>query len=377
MNRLARLAGVILLAVAAAEAAFVKQPYLQSLTDSTVIVRWETSTAQAGMVRYGLSATGNRKVSHPDSTVDHELALTGLQRDTLYYYRVISGSDTSPEATFHSNVSGSRPFRFLVYGDNRSDPVAHQGVVDRMLASPTANLALNVGDLTYRGAGSDYRTFFDVERELMRRLPVYPTLGNHDDRNMANWFRFFALPNNECWYTVRYGNSAFHCLDNYTNYRPGSSQYDWLVSELLADSADSSIRHIFVWFHEPPYTTSASHKGNANVRKYLCPLFERFRVAMVFQGHVHAYEHSLVNGVHYITSGAGGAPLHRRWNAAQPWTVYREATYQTVVVDVDGDTIRSVGIRPDGTEFDMLLLIRGAPGSNAEEAVPTPAPRDP
>jgi len=78
----------------------------------------------------------------------------------------------------------------------------------------------------------------------------------------------------------------------------------------------------------------------------------------VFLGHVHGYEHSLVSGVHYIVSGGGGAPLHTRWDTAQPWTVSREATYETVVVYVNGDTIRSVGIRPDGTEFDTLLLVR-------------------
>ena len=377
MNRFARPACLILLAVTAAEAAFGKQPYLQALTDSTVVVRWETSTAQAGMVEYGQTAIYNRKVSHSDLTVDHELTLTRLQMDTLYYYRAVSGSDTSAGATFHSNVTGDRPFRFFVHGDDRSDRAAHQRVVNRMLlASPKANLALNVGDLTYRGSGSGYRTFFDAERELMRRLPMYPALGNHDTRKMANWFRFFALPNNERWYTVRYGNSAFHCLDNYSSYTPGSPQYEWLVSELRADSADSSLRHIFVWFHDPPYTTNASHNSNAIVRQYLCPLFERFHVAIVFQGHVHCYEHSLFNGVHYVVSGGGGAPLHTRWKAAQPWTVHREATYEAVVVDVKGDSIRSVGVRPDGTEFDTLLLVQHTAAVERQGARPdSGAPR--
>jgi 3',5'-cyclic AMP phosphodiesterase CpdA len=246
-----------------------------------------------------------------------------------------------------------------------------------LLTSPISALALNTGDLTSQGSGSDYRTFFDIERGLIRRLPVYPTPGNHDTRMMANWFRFFALPNNERWYTLRYGNSAFHCLDNYSDYTPGSSQYCWLVSQLLADSADASIRHVFVWFHDPPYTTSAGHKSNTTVRKYLCPLFERFHVAMVFQGHVHGYEHSLVNGVHYIVSGGGGAPLHTRWNAARPRTVYREATYETVVVDVKGDSIRSVAVRPDGSEFDTLLLVQHAAAVERQEARPDSGAREP
>jgi acid phosphatase type 7 len=359
MSRIAVIACLILLAAPGAEGAFVKQPYLQSLTNSTVIVHWETSTSQTGKVEYGLTSSYGLEVSHSNSTVDHELTLTGLQMDTLYHYRAISGSDTSVDATFHSNVSANRPFRFFAFGDDRSDSASHQSVVNRMLAaSPLPNLAVNVGDLTYDGSATAFRTFFNVEAGLMRRLPMYPTPGNHDVSNMTNWLRYFALPNNERWYTVRYGNSAFHCIDVYSTYTPGSSQYNWLVSELQADSANPDIQHIFVWFHDPPYTTNAGHSSNTTVRSYLCPLFERFHVAMAFQGHNHCYEHSLVNGVHYILTGGGGAPLYTSWNAAQPWTVYREATFEAVVVDVSGDTVKSVGIKPSGARFDSLLLVQ-------------------
>jgi hypothetical protein len=357
MSRAAIPAGLILMA--AAQAAFVKQPYLQTLTDSTVVVRWETSTAQAGKVEYGPTLSYGIEISHSNPAVDHELILAGLRMDTSYHYRAISGADTSADATFRSNVTANRRFRFLAYGDSRSDRAAHQRVVNRMLlVSPRPALALNIGDLTNRGSATDYRTFFDVERELTRRLPVYPTPANHDIRNMTNWFRFFALPNNERWYTVRYGNSVFHCVDVYSTYTPGSVQYDWLVSELRADSADPSIRHIFVWFHDPPYTTNRRHRASASVRQYLCPLFERFHVAIAFQGHNHCYERSLVNGVNYIITAGGGAPLYTWWAAAQPWTAYRKATYEFVIVDVNGDTVRSVGVRPDGTEFDTLALVR-------------------
>lgn len=344
--------------VLAAQAAFVKQPYLQCLTDSTVIVRWETQAAQTGKVEYGLSPGYGSEVSHSNSAVDHELTLTGVRPDTLYHYRAISGADTSLDAVFSSRVTGNRPFRFFAYGDNRSDSAGHQSVVNRMVqVSPAPGLALNVGDLTYDGSATAYRTFFNVERGLMRGLPMYPVLGNHDDGNMTNWFRFLALPNNERWYSLRYGNAAFLCLDSYSTYTPGSAQYDWLVAELAADSADPAVRHVFVLIHEPPYTTNTGHSSNLTIRQYLCPLFERFHVAIVFTGHVHCYEHSLVNGVHYITSGGGGAPLYTTWNSPQPWTVYREATFEFVLVDVAGDTIRTVGIRPNGSEFDPLVLI--------------------
>ncbi len=193
-------------------------------------------------------------------------------------------------------------------------------------------------------------------------LPALPAIGNHDTESLPNWYRFFALPGNERWYSFRCGNAAFHALNVYDSMTPGSSQYEWLLAELAADSADPDVRHVFVYFHLPPYTTNTVYSGNADVRQYLCPLFERFGVRIVFSGHVHAYEHSLVNGVHYIITGGGGASLARNWNAVQPWTVYREATYEFVLVDVRGDTVFSRGVRPDGSEFDSLVVVTGHVG---------------
>jgi len=358
VKKLALLISISLLVTSAAHASFVKQPYLQNLAGSTIVVRWETQAAQVGKVEYGLTTGYGSEVSNSSPAVDHELTLTGLASDTLYHYRAISGADTSADATFHSDVTGDRRFRFFAYGDDRSDSAGHQSVVNRMLqASPFPSLALNGGDMTYDGSDAAYRTFFNISRGLLRSLPLYPVLGNHDKTNLTDWFRFFVLPNNERWYSRRYGNSAFICLDNYSTYTPGSAEYDWLVAELAADSADPAVRHIFVNFHEPPYTTNTGHASNLTVRQYLCPLFEQYHVAIVFNGHVHCYEHSLVNGVHYIISGGGGAPLYTGWNPTQPWTVYREATFEFVLVDVAGDTIRTVAIRPDGSRFDSLLLV--------------------
>ncbi|MEO0080173.1 MAG: hypothetical protein ABIK44_05810, partial [candidate division WOR-3 bacterium] len=101
--------------------------------------------------------------------------------------------------------------------------------------------------------------------------------------------------------------------------------------------------------------------SNLEVREFLCPLFSRFHVDMVFCGHIHAYEHSLVDGVHYITTGGGGAPLHTEWAEPEPWTVYREAVHQFTLIDIAGDTVFSRGVRTDGSEFDSLTIVRRTP----------------
>jgi acid phosphatase type 7 len=340
------------------EAAFLVRPYLQNLTDTTVAVLWESSTPQTGGVAYGLTPEYGSQVMEPNPVTMHELVLPGLAPDTGFHYCAFSSTDTSPDAVFRTAAAENRAFSFIAYGDDRSDSAAHQSVVNRMaLVSPVPGLLFNGGDLTATGAAGVYRTFFNIERSMLDHIPMFPSMGNHDKSNVANWLAMFALPNNERWYSVRYGNSAFHCLDVYSTFTPGSAQYDWLLSELMADSADPAIHHIFVFCHEPPYTTNSGHASNMNVRTYVCPLFERFKVAIAFSGHNHAYEHSFVNDVHYIMTGGGGAPLYSSWDAAQPWTVYREATYEFTLISVSGDSIWCKGIRPDGSVFDSFALV--------------------
>lgn len=350
-----------------ATAAFDKWPYVQHCVGSSAVIRWQLAAADSGRVRYGLTP-GHGSVSVDTLVaIDHELSLDALLQDTVYYYQAISGPD-SAAAWFRTPPLHGSGFRFVAYGDNRTDSAAHQSVVNRIVGlDPPPSLLINVGDLTADGTTEDYRTFFNISRALLDRVPLFPALGNHDASNLANWFRFFALPGNERWFSVRWGSCAFHAIDTESPFAPGSAQYDRLLAQLLADSADPDVQHIVVWFHEPPYTTNQAHPSNLEIRTHLSPLFTRFGVATAFTGHVHAYEHSLANGVHYITSGGGGAPLHGNWNDPEPWTVYREADYQFVLVDVWSDTMLCRSVRLDGSEYDTLL-ITGPPVSVAEPA---------
>lgn len=367
-----RLATLALLAVVA-QAGFVKWPYLQNPADSAVVVRWETQTLQPGKVIYGLSTAYEHEVARPDSTIDHELALTGLLPDTVYHYRAISGPDTSADAAFRSRVLPATPFRFVVFGDPHGDSATNQQVASRMaLVSPPPVLVASTGDLTGNGRYTAWRAFFNTQRALLGRAPLFSSPGNHDYDSIGNWFRFLAQPGNELYFTVRAGNVAFHCLDVYQQFTPGSAQFNWLLAELEQDSADPDVRHVFVLGHTPAYTTNTVYAGNSLIREHLSPLFERFGVRLVFSGHVHAYEHSLVNGVHYVTTGGGGATLATSWNQAQPWTVYREATYEFVIVDVEGDMVTSRAVRPDGSEFDTLVLISTGTAGEPRHSGPEP-----
>lgn len=349
------IAALLLFTTLPSAAALTTGCYLQQVTESTAVVCREDTVPFSGLIRYGLYRDCETYAGDTTPARRHETKLTGLKPDTLYYYRRAESPDTARLFCFRTAGKEPNGFRFLVFGDTRTDSAAYWQVAARMAATdPPPRFLIHVGDLTEWASESLYQVFLGAGDGLFGRAPLCPAIGNHDLENLSNWHRLMCLTGNERHWSMRWGNSAFHCIDNYVDFSPGSDQYRWLEDELKADSADPAVRHIFAWFHEPPFSTNAGHPSNLNIRNHLCPLFERFGVDIAFCGHVHAYEHSLVNRVHHIVSGGGGGPPSHGWLDHEPWTVHREVSYQYMVVDVVGDTVNCRGVRVDGSVFDWF-----------------------
>src|ERR1700726_2894055 len=66
----------------------------------------------------------------------------------------------------------------------------------------------------------------------------------------------------------------------------------------------------FVIAHHPPFTAVTRRQGENPHMTALAPMFEKYHVSAAFFGHDHNYQHYLKNGVHYVTTGGGGAPLY-------------------------------------------------------------------
>ncbi|MFH1463259.1 MAG: metallophosphoesterase family protein [Pseudomonadota bacterium] len=306
----------------AAEAAFVKGPYLQNAAPDAMVVCWQTDAPSSGEVRYGLtSAFGSVEITA--TTADFQaVRLPGLTPGTVYYYQVSAGGETSRIASFATAPQPEQPFTFVVVGDTRTDTDAHQSVVDRILSTVGApDLVLNTGDLVEEGTSADqWAEFFAIEGSLMAYSPLYPVAGNHDDvENDSYYVQFFDLPSStsatESWYAFTYGNVRFVVVDTNEDFVTGSEQVEWLEGELSAASADPAIRHLIVAFHNPPYTSGAHGVFDPDdwqpPRTYLTPLFEQYGVQVVFNGHDHHYERTdatQTGGVLYVVAGGGGAP---------------------------------------------------------------------
>ncbi|MCU0694709.1 MAG: metallophosphoesterase [Polyangiaceae bacterium] len=254
-------------------------------------------------------------------------------------------------------VNHADPFRLAVFGDTRSNHDDHAAVI-RAMVPENAAAVFHTGDLVSNGSSaSDWDMFFQVERPLLLRAPLYPAVGNHEGE--GDIYRdIFELPPDtpeaERYYAVRFATALFINLDLYaSDFEPQSQQHAWLQQVLSQAANDTNIRQRFVGLHHGPYD-SGTHGSNMSVRNGLVPLFEQYGVDIVFSGHDHCYERGTVNGVKYVVTGGGGAPLYPV--SGSWWTEARASELHYVLLDIHGAKTTYTAKRPDGSVLDSFVL---------------------
>ncbi|MBI4300461.1 MAG: metallophosphoesterase family protein [Chloroflexi bacterium] len=358
-------------AVAAEPIRLTKGPYIQNATVDSALVCWEANVPHSGAVAYG-TTTAYGSLSLADGRDrGHCARLDGLQAYTVYHYKVLAEeTELSSDATFKTLAGPkSAKISFVAWGDNRTNHSIHRGLA-LQVKQAEPDFVINVGDLVESGKRmSDWDAFFEDEKELLLTAPLYPALGNQEEDSPL-YFSLFALPGNERWYSFDSGPAHFVALDVvFSDYGPGSEQYAWLERDLRETARPWKI----VFAHYPPYDFSSFRGSALAVREALAPLFEKYGVQVVFGGHNHHYQRNLANGVTYIVTGGGGAPLHPV--AIGPWTAYAETTYHFVKISIDGNTLSSVAVRADGSEFDPFTLsLKIAPFAPEEPVINSLAP---
>ncbi|MBI2862062.1 MAG: metallophosphoesterase family protein [Chloroflexi bacterium] len=347
--------GVIWAAPSAREAQAIqitRGPYLQDVTPDSALVCWEADAPHSGAVFYGSTANYGSVASTETADKSHCVRLPDLASYALYHYQVWGeGTALSPDATFRTLAGKEQDsINFVAWGDVRTNHPIHRQLAG-LVEEAAPDFVINVGDMVESGRRmSDWDVFFDVERELLASAPLYPALGNHEEDSPL-YFSLFTLPGNERWYSFDSGPAHLVALDVlFSAFGPGSEQYAWLERDLRETTRPWKI----VFLHYPPYSFSQSRGGVPAVKEALAPLFEKYGVQFVLSGHDHYYQRNVVNGVTYIVTGGGGAPLHIP--ATSPWTLYTEQTYQFLKVSIKGDLLTSTGVRLDGSYFDPFSL---------------------
>jgi hypothetical protein len=323
---------VLLVGVPAAQAAtLTRGPYLQLGTESSIVVRWRTDTATDSRVRYGaLPGSLGFVVDVAVSTTQHEVTLSGLAPDTVYYYavgsttQILAGDDADHFFLTAPSPGTAKPTRIWVLGDSGTADSNARAVRDAYYSfsgSRHTDLWLMLGDNAYSsGTDSEYQAaVFNMYPTMLRKSVLWPTLGNHDGGSADSgtqtgpYYDIFTLPKGgeagglasgtEAYYSFDYGNIHFIVLDSFDSSRsPTGAMMSWLAADAAATNRD----WIVAYWHHPPYSKgshdSDSSSGLREMRENALPILEAAGVDLVLAGHSHSYERSFLIDGHYGSS---------------------------------------------------------------------------
>ncbi|UCH35980.1 MAG: metallophosphoesterase family protein [Armatimonadota bacterium] len=351
-------------------------PYVQNVSEDSATICWATIDGEATYAPAAGDAQTVRAYNH------HSIWLRRLEPGTTYTYDVIGDGTDAGKGSFTTFPDGEHPFMFVAFGDTRSRHDVHRQIVERVIAEKPA-LVFNTGDLVSDGRDiSHWEAFFEVSGHLMRSVPYYPALGNHEN-DARHYFDFFALPGNERYYSFNRGAVHFVVFDTAGLEIPETNQavteeqekrfeqylrayyerqLEWLRDD-LAGHADA--KYVFAFFHHPLYSVRASRvEGAKEVREMFGSVFKDYNVSAVFTGHDHYYHRAVADGVQFVTTGGGGAPLYDT-DAPQPESVKYAKIEHYVRVDVGPDKVAARVVDINGETIDEF------------EVAPRPAPAEP
>ncbi|MEZ4265711.1 MAG: FN3 domain-containing metallophosphoesterase family protein [Myxococcota bacterium] len=242
-------------------AIFTVAPYVQNVLTDSAWILWETPEGEHGAVEWGptealgqTSCGGLRgfllDVSLDRTELVHEAQLTGLEPDTTYWYRAVTGTSRSNIHHFRTTPTrdSEAPLRFVAMADSQRDDnnrtkfreVINDGVIPFVRAAFGEDLAkalgffIVAGDLVDNGwLYEEWQTdFFSPAEKLMHEVPLYAVPGNHEGGSSFFW-RYFKLPENgdapyvPHWYYVDYSNVRLIGLDSNAGFQT-QPQLDFL-----------------------------------------------------------------------------------------------------------------------------------------------------
>ena len=364
--------------------------YIGQIESRAVLLAWGTTD---GVNTIGRSSPSLGKAAivfggQNLNTDKNWIVVTGLEPDHSYPYSVTVGSQAG-SGTVRTYPEHATHLRFFLMGDFGTGLAPQREIADAMtreygrlvaLQDPP-RFVLTTGDNIYAdlNAGlaaihsgdsdADWETkFFGPYQSILREIPFYPTLGNHDGNGTENrgdlpaYLDDFFFPHNEParWYTFSFADLAqFFALDTTDNtltgrprpaYLASGDQFSWFRKAIAASQAPWKIPY----FHHPPFNAGPHHPAYLKVLRPFIDTFGENGVKVVFNGHEHNFQFSerdqATAGIEYVVSGAGGElrPGDVRAKMKKAEIAGWAADRHFLSVEIEGDEMRITPIGAKG-----------------------------
>lgn len=311
----------------------------------------------------------------------HSAVFTGLQANTLYMYRVGEGKYWSE--WFHVRTAGKPgdKLSFIYMGDVQQGMRTFWPRVIReaYLKMPDARLIMYAGDIVNRGRNDhEWGELFYGGGFIHSTIPGMMSPGNHEHADNAAgvneitglWRPQFTLPENgpqgleeTCYYSDIQG-VRFISLNSQAIWFGGEGmqkQIDWLENIL----SNNPNRWTCIVFHHPVYSVKAN-RDNENLREKFQPIFNKYKVDLVLQGHDHAYGRGMqkipvpgtknTSPTMYVVSMSGSKMYANDKPAWADKSGGHLQLYQ--LITVDGDMLSYRSYTATGELFDAFDLAK-------------------
>lgn len=324
-------------------------PYVAWVSSNSAVIAWRCNPN--GAVHWGAGQGRSQTLTNNTDKDQHFALLTNLTPGTTYSYDVeVDGQRLGPVSTFQTAPAHGSDASFIAFADSGAGTSYQTGLAEVMKRVPF-DFALIAGDVIYeKGADFEYDPhYFRPYGELIKHLPFFPVVGNHDIVTEGGdpFKRNFYLPKGTFYYDFFWGDIHLIALDSNKVY--DKKQQAWLESALQAPA-----RWKIVYFHHPAFS-SAEYGDTPAVQTQWVPLFEKYGVDLVINGHAHGYERTIpINGVTYIVTGGGGAWLYPVGRNER--TAVSISTHEFLSIDLTADQMTLKTIDGKGATVDTLQI---------------------
>ncbi|PWJ59321.1 calcineurin-like phosphoesterase family protein [Dyadobacter jejuensis] len=321
------------------------------------------------------------------SVMNHEVNFTDLKPATQYVYRVGDGKYWSEWFHFTTASDKADPVSFIYFGDAQNDLRSMWSRTIRGAFSnvPKANFIVHAGDLINRAnADNEWGEWFEAGGWINGMIPSLSTPGNHeyyrDDQKKAfvsqQWRPQFALPENgpsgftETAYHIDYQGIKLISIDSQGAMLDSMSmlnQAKWMEAVLKENTNKWTV----VFHHHPIYSTK-NGRDNDDWREIMEPLYKKYGVDIVLQGHDHTYGRGInmpegqsrkkPDGPIYVVSVSGPKMYDiglQNWmdRAASNTQLYQ-------IIDIANDKLSYKAFTVTGELYDNFELTKDKKGVN-------------
>lgn len=312
----------------------------------------------------------------------HSVIFDSLTANTKYAYRVGQGEYWSEWIHFNTAGKAGDKLSFIYYGDVQTNirTLWSRVARDAYAKAPEAVLMMYAGDLVNRANRDvEWGDWFQAGGFIHSMIPGFPSPGNHDhitDKDgkrlmSAFWRPQFTLPENgpegleeTCYYSDIQGMRFISLNSDQAEESDEFLEKQRLWMEKILK--DNPNKWTCVTFHHPIYSPKST-RDNKRMRDTFKPLFDKYKVDLVLQGHDHTYARGMAkipmegkgkSGTMYVVS-VSGPKMTSSDSDKKPW-MDRTALYTQLyhVVTVDKDVLDFKTYTAIGELYDAFELIK-------------------